>query len=254
MNCDLACECLGLDPFGPPSSSTASKLISKRGKRRKVEDGNGSVSAESQEDSGAAALKALAADEQQDQDFSLRHLMDYSRHPLVLGQGFKESDIRVAIVQPVPTTRQCGLILATINQYRLCLQLGNSGLPRTYRVRCQFGRSTDNGWTDGATMEKTTAGAFVRPEAVAKALAAITGSHQREAFKTSKVGCNNTFASLMCHSHALTRTYLHNLPTGIFITSPGQHAVAGSIRFCRQGTSTASRWQCRCNTEHKVGT
>ena len=50
----------------------------------------------------------------------------------------------------------------------------------------EFGRATDTGFTDGKTLEKSW-NPRLREGALAKALASIAGSHQREAFKLSKV-------------------------------------------------------------------
>ena len=146
-----------------------------------------------------------------------RHLQDYSSHPLVLGKGFQEEDFRVFFANRL-SYRQSGLLVATINKYKfvsyciycilsLCLcykktlpdrllyytpvslsmSLRNSSLPRTYRVVCEFGRASDTGWTEGKTLERSTYAARLKGPILAKALAAIAGSHQREAFALSKV-------------------------------------------------------------------
>ncbi len=137
-------------------------------------------------------------------------MQDYSLHPLVLGRGFHQDDIRLYFANPM-TYRQCGLIVSTINRRNLCRSVQTSSMPRTYRVLGEFGRATDSGWTDGKTLEKSQ-NLRLKPAQVAKALASIAGSHQKEAFSLSKVlggdnrDCSETCCNLTCASFSNVRS------------------------------------------------
>ncbi len=77
----------------------------------------GGASAAGQGESGAAT-----------EETARRHLLDYSLHPSLLGEGFREDDIRVSIASPL-TYRMSGLVLASVNLTRCRASLSSRKRP-----------------------------------------------------------------------------------------------------------------------------
>lgn len=69
---------------------------------------------------------------------------------------------------------------------RLAKSLSSSGFPSTFRLVAELGRSTDTGFVDGKTLEKSVNPHLSQPK-LAKAMAAIASSHQKQAFNLSRV-------------------------------------------------------------------
>ncbi len=111
---------------------------------------------------------------------------DYRRHPLVLGPGFEQDDLRLRPVNPL-TDRQSGVMLCTLNHRNLWKRLLSSArMAVTFRIRVELGRATDTGFVDGKTVVKSR-NPYVKEKNLARVLALIQSSHQRQAFFHSKV-------------------------------------------------------------------
>ncbi len=89
----------------------------------------GGTSAAGQGESGAAAASTSA------EETARRHLLDYSLHPSLLGEGFREDDIRVSIASPL-TYRMSGLVLASVNLTRCHASLSSRKRPLPFS--CSF--------------------------------------------------------------------------------------------------------------------
>ena len=67
--------------------------------------------------SRSASFSALALSAEEEEQ-ARRHALDYSEHPLVLGDGFEEQDVRVYFASPYISDRMGGLVVATINKHK----------------------------------------------------------------------------------------------------------------------------------------
>ncbi len=106
---------------------------------------------------------------------------DYSDHPLVLGDAFRPVDLEIDTFNDLQE-RQCGLVLATINDRPLLKRLKEAKWLCRYRVTAELGVATDTGFAaDGKVLEKSR-NPYVTEAKLAKVFSAVQSSHQRAAF------------------------------------------------------------------------
>ena len=101
--------------------------------------------------------------------------------------GFKIDDIDVHIVNPL-SQRESGLCLLTVNDLATCNRLKSKKFPKTYRIQAEFGKRSENMFTDGKILERSTFSHLEnRPQRFHSLLNSIQSSHQKEAYKYLKV-------------------------------------------------------------------
>jgi hypothetical protein len=114
-------------------------------------------------------------------------LIDYSNHPLVLGDRFHDDDLEFEEVNQLNIWTS-GLSLITVNDSEIQEKIKNLVLPRQYLLKAELGIATDNSYKSGKVVEKSTFEHLIsRPQILDKALAGIRSSHQRDAFRQAGV-------------------------------------------------------------------
>ena len=124
-------------------------------------------------------------------------LIDYSSHPLVLGDAFDDRDIEFQLVNDL-TDFSSGLVLVTINDLACNEMLHDSILPKQYILSLIMGQATDNSFSHGKIVEKSSyAHLKKRPQLIEKTIAQICSSHQRDAFRQAGVNLQSQEAYAM---------------------------------------------------------
>ena len=114
-------------------------------------------------------------------------LLDYSSHPLVLGDTFGDQDVELQIVNAV-SDFSSGLVLVTVNDLPSTQILQDAILPKQYILSLILGRATNNSLSHGKVLEKSSfAHLKNRPQILEKTLAQVRSAHQRDAFKQAGV-------------------------------------------------------------------
>ena len=114
-------------------------------------------------------------------------LIDYSSHPLVLGDVYEDQDIEFQLVNSVSDFTS-GLLLVTVNDIITNEMLHDAMLPKQYVLDLTLGKATDNSFCHGKVLERSTfAHLKNRPQILEKAMAQICSAHQRDAFKQAGV-------------------------------------------------------------------
>ncbi len=109
----------------------------------------------------------------------------YTCHPLVLGDGFEEADLRMKGVNSMPF-RSCGILLVTVNAPWMARQVAAARMLRTFRVKVEFGKSTDTGHIDGKVIDRVR-NPYLARHKVEKALSSVQSSHQKSAFAAANI-------------------------------------------------------------------
>lgn len=119
---------------------------------------------------------------------SQRGLIDYSSHPLVLGDGYDQEDLYFNAVNDLDEFTS-GLSLVSINCDETFEKIKSSVFLRQYMLDIEFGKATSNSFSSGRLKEKSSFEHLVgKPQILEKNLAKIRSSHQRDAFKQCGVG------------------------------------------------------------------
>ena len=114
-------------------------------------------------------------------------LLDYSSHPLVLGDTFGDQDVELQIVNAA-SDFSSGLVLVTVNDLPSTQILQDAILPKQYILSLILGRATNNSLSHGKVLEKSSFGHLKnRPQILEKTLAQVRSAHQRDAFKQAGV-------------------------------------------------------------------
>ena len=109
-------------------------------------------------------------------------LIDYASHPHVLGDAFDNQDF---IFEPINELNEftSGLCLITVNAPEIYQAFKDQVLLRQYLLHMELGKATDNSFSHGKVLEKSTFQHLInRPQILEKQLAKIVSSHQRDAF------------------------------------------------------------------------
>ena len=114
-------------------------------------------------------------------------LIDYSSHPLVLGDTFEDQDVAFQLINEM-SDFSSGLTLVTVNDLPSTELLHESIMPKQYILSLILGKATDNSFSHGKVVEKSTFNHLRnRPQVLERTLAQIRSAHQRDAFKQAGV-------------------------------------------------------------------
>ena len=114
-------------------------------------------------------------------------LVDYSSHPLVLGDAYEDEDF---LFQPVNNISEfsSGLSIISVNAPKIHEEFTNQVFLKQYFLKMELGKATDNGFYFGKMIEKSTYDHLKkRPQILEKRLAKIRSSYQRDAFRQAGV-------------------------------------------------------------------
>jgi len=104
----------------------------------------------------------------------------YTSHPLVLGPGFSPRDLRLDAVNRL-SYREAGVVVMGVNATMFANKINAARMLRTFRVKVEFGKSTDTGYKDGKVIERVS-NPYLQRYQVERALSSIQSSHQKAAF------------------------------------------------------------------------
>ena len=111
----------------------------------------------------------------------------FSSHPYVLGDVYSDEDI---VFQGINSLNDftSGISLVAVNANEDFEEIQNSIVLRQYLLKIELGKATDNSFSHGKILEKSTYEHLKgRRQILEKQLAAIRSSHQRDAFKQAGV-------------------------------------------------------------------
>jgi len=114
-------------------------------------------------------------------------LIDYSSHPFVLGDVYSDDDIVFQAVNNLNDFTS-GISLVAVNANEDFEEIKNSVVLRQYLLKIELGKATDNSFSHGKVLEKSTYDHLKgRRSLIEKRLAQIRSSHQKTAFKQAGV-------------------------------------------------------------------
>ena len=113
--------------------------------------------------------------------------IDYSSHPLVLGNTYDDQDVEFQLVNPISDFTS-GLLLVTVNDLTTNELLHEAMMPKKYLLDLILGKATDNSFSHGKVVERSSyAHLKNRPQILDKTIAQTCNAHQRDAFKQAGV-------------------------------------------------------------------
>ena len=119
--------------------------------------------------------------------YSVLYNILYFSHPYVLGDVYSDEDIVFQAINNLNDFTS-GISLVAVNANEDFEEILNSIVLRQYLLKIELGKATDNSFSHGKVLEKSTYGHLKgRRSLIEKRLAQIRSSHQRTAFKQAGV-------------------------------------------------------------------
>ena len=113
--------------------------------------------------------------------------MIHFSHPYVLGDVYSDHDIIFQAVNDLNDFTS-GLSLVTVNDLEGFDEIRNNVVLRQYLLKIELGKATDNSFSHGKVLEKSTFEHLKgKRQIIEKQLAQIRSSHQRDAFKQAGI-------------------------------------------------------------------